>query len=349
MTVFQRGKRWVAQVNDPTTGRNRHVGTFDTRREALAAENKAYEIRVGRTETIGSFVARWTHDYPRPAASTNKHNAERVKRFGNAYKGRRLDQITRQQARAWALEHPAEHSALRAMFTDALRDDLVHSNPFADLGINRKTPKRRIEPDWMSEQDVHELANAAYRVHKRGTADIVSNAILVSAYTGIRPGELFALEVGDVRVNELVISKAMQSSTRIVGPTKNGKTRVIVLPEIARRAIEETPRNHPTLVFSSPTGRQLYQSSWHQLWNPVRVAAGREDMHYYELRHWCATHLLEQGLSPSDVAVQLGHTDGGVLVQTVYGHPSEANARDRIREAVDKAQQHHSRHRKQSQ
>ena len=37
----------------------------------------------------------------------------------------------------------------------------------------------------------------------------------------------------------------------------------------------------------------------------------------------------------SDVAVQLGHTDGGVLVQTVYGHPSEDRARDRIKRALN--------------
>ena len=50
-----------------------------------------------------------------------------------------------------------------------------------------------------------------------------------------------------------------------------------------------------------------------------------------------ATHLLEQGLSPSDVAVQLGHTDQGALVMSTYGHPSEDAARDRIRKAFEDA------------
>jgi len=72
-------------------------------------------------------------------------------------------------------------------------------------------------------------------------------------------------------------------------------------------------------------------------------------MQYYELRHWAATNLLELGLQPSDVAVQLGHTDGGVLVQTVYGHPSEDRARDRIRDAVNKPQPDHSRENRKAQ
>jgi integrase len=56
-------------------------------------------------------------------------------------------------------------------------------------------------------------------------------------------------------------------------------------------------------------------------------------MDFYELRHFCATHLLELGVSHADVAVQLGHTDGGALVMSTYGHPSEDGARERLKRA----------------
>ena len=49
-----------------------------------------------------------------------------------------------------------------------------------------------------------------------------------------------------------------------------------------------------------------------------------------EQRHACATLLLERGLSPADVALQLGHSDGGRLVIQLYGHPDEDRARDRL-------------------
>jgi integrase len=39
-------------------------------------------------------------------------------------------------------------------------------------------------------------------------------------------------------------------------------------------------------------------------------------MALHELRHFCATYLLELGPTPVDVAVQLGHTDGGALVMS---------------------------------
>jgi hypothetical protein len=40
--------------------------------------------------------------------------------------------------------------------------------------------------------------------------------------------------------------------------------------------------------------------------------------------------LLERGVTPWDVAIQLGHTNGGILVCELYGHPTEAGARARI-------------------
>ena len=62
-------------------------------------------------------------------------------------------------------------------------------------------------------------------------------------------------------------------------------------------------------------------------------SAGGRDLDLYELRHAAATMLLERGVSPADVAVQLGHTDGGALVMARYGHPSEDAARDRLKTA----------------
>lgn len=335
MGVRPNGKgKYIVQVWDKQTKRNRHVGSFDSRREAEREFHKAKGTKSSRV-TVAEFAGRWTIDYPRPAASTNKHNHERVKAFATEFGKLRLDQVDRRTARAWVLEHPAELSALRAMFSDAVMDDLIDANPFKQLGTKQKRARRDLQPEWLTEDDIQRLAASALLVHNQVTGQLAKCMILTAAYTGIRPGELFALEVGDVRDGELVVSKAVQSTTRTIGPPKNGKPRVVVLPEVAQAAIAERPRLHERILFPSPTGRLLYQSSWHGIWNPVRNAAGRPNMHFYELRHWMATHLLEQGLSPSDVAVQLGHSDGGVLVQTLYGHPSESRARDRIRRALD--------------
>jgi hypothetical protein len=87
-------------------------------------------------------------------------------------------------------------------------------------------------------------------------------------------------------------------------------------------------------VFSTITGKRFSKSSFHYAWNPVRVMFGKPGMHFYELKHFGCTYWLdEKGLSPADVALQCGHTDGGALIMDTYGHPSEKKARDRIKDA----------------
>jgi integrase len=53
------------------------------------------------------------------------------------------------------------------------------------------------------------------------------------------------------------------------------------------------------------------------------------------LRHFCASWLFNDlELPDQDGAHQLGHEDGGGLVQRLYGHLSERLARERIKRAT---------------
>jgi integrase len=83
---------------------------------------------------------------------------------------------------------------------------------------------------------------------------------------------------------------------------------------------------------SSARGRRLSKGSLSYAFRVVRQRWGKRDkLELYELRHACATLLMERGLPPHVVANQLGHTDGGALVQRLYGHPSERGMRDQVR------------------
>ena len=96
-------------------------------------------------------------------------------------------------------------------------------------------------------------------------------------------------------------------------------------------------------MFHSPRGKPLNKASLHRAWSKVRdawVAEGGRDIDLYELRHACATMLRDAGLQPDQVAIQLGHTDGGRLVATVYGHPSEQAAREAITTAFTRLGDH---------
>jgi integrase len=96
------------------------------------------------------------------------------------------------------------------------------------------------------------------------------------------------------------------------------------------------PRSLDGFVFHTVRGRAFSKPTLWYVWRPIAAAwraAGHEDLDLYELRHAAATMLLERGVSHADVAVQLGHTDGGALVMERYGHPSEDLSRERLKMA----------------
>ena len=83
-------------------------------------------------------------------------------------------------------------------------------------------------------------------------------------------------------------------------------------------------------------GHRLTKGSLAYFWRNIRagwVTLGHRPIDLYELRHACATMLVERGLNVGDVAFQLGHQDGGRLVMTLYGHPGEDAIRDRLKMA----------------
>jgi integrase len=157
--------------------------------------------------------------------------------------------------------------------------------------------------------------------------------ILFAGYVGLRPGELYALERRDVGHDEVMIRQSVDGTGQVKVP-KNGRTRNVILPPPAREALVSVPaRVDVPWLFVTPRGHRFSKGSHLHYWRVVRTAFGRPTMNFYELRHFCATHLLELGVAHADVAVQLGHTDGGALVMSTYGHPSEDAARERLKRA----------------
>lgn len=349
-------------------------------------ELRKQRVRGGGGETVKRFAERWTRDYAvgpggqERGESTLKHNAERVNALVRDFGDRPLmGGITHREARAWvfggpvpdevaqaakgwsgstvepdgtvvALAHRGNHEAIRAMFNDAMRDRLVIENPFANLRVPQKRGRKGISV--LTEKELGGLIATARKVH--GAYGVIFGAMIaVAAWTGVRPGELFAVRWGDVDAErgELRIREQFNTRTGKYTPTKNSFPRTVVLPPAAAEALRSVPRQlADDIVFRTKRGGPYTGRMHHFYWNPVRSAfmATLPDSHhlkarraedsgdnfdFYELRHFCATHLLELGLAPGDVALQLGHRDGGALVMSTYGHPSEHKARERIRQA----------------
>lgn len=120
--------------------------------------------------------------------------------------------------------------------------------------------------------------------------------IALAALTGLRRGELLALEPSNV-VSGRILLRPDQ--------TKNGKARIVPVP------IDAQPWLHNLPWQSTP-------STLRWTWEKARVAIGRKDLRFHDLRHSYASMLAQAGESMTTVRDLLGHSS--LLVTSRYSH-----------------------------
>lgn len=334
MAILKRGDKYGVRIW--MGGKHRWLGTFDTRAEAKRAEADATLTPAAGSMTVEQWARVWLGRYQRPALATQRTYRYAIDRVIHDIGSMRLAGIDRPTAKAYANDWPRSVARVaRTMWADALRDGVCQHNPFTSLRL--ETPKGRKDLIALTEPQIDQLATVACEQHG-DYGDEMAAIVLFAAYTGVRPGELAAVQWADLDPanREAIICRALDGQGGEKAP-KNGLARTIILPPRALEALGLVARRTDSpYVFHSPRGRRLSKGNLAYLWRPVVAAwraKGGRDIDPYDLRHACATLLLERGLTPADVAVQLGHTDGGRLVQVLYGHPDEDRARDRLRMA----------------
>jgi integrase len=329
MTAFKRGDRWVAKFQ--YAGKQRWVpgGPWDTKKDAKKAEylhRQKVEAR-GTTETCAGFAERWLEEWPRKSVSSQVNYASCAKRFADHFGEKPMSEVTRLDARSWALTVPRNVSKVIAtMFEDARDVGLVTVNPFHRLRLP-VNPSGDVRPPTLDE--LQRLIDACPGV-LGGYADEFRSMIAFSAWTGVRASELWALRWQDVSLDEsyIMVRQARKRDGSLTKP-KNGQERKVAFLGPAR-CLDSVPIRLDEFIFHSISGKPLLEHTHREAWHKVRAAAGLDHLRWHGLRHFCATQLLEMGMSHFDVAVQLGHKDGGALVMARYGHPSEDAARERL-------------------
>jgi integrase len=336
VSAFERPKgsgQWVAKFE--LRGRQEWVpgGPWATKTHAKTAERRHRDFLEARRseETCASFADRWIEEWPRPGAMTNRLYAAAAKRFAEYFAATPIGDVGRLEARAWALTVPRNVSrVIGTMFEDARDVGLVDANPFANLRLPSTEKSPEITAPSMD--DYKTLLEACTILGGYGPE--FKAMIQFAAWTGVRQGELFGLQWSDIRTDTISIERSRKLDGSL-GTPKNGRSRVIALLPPAQ-VLDAVPRRKGSpFVFHSPRGRPLIKGTHGWSWQKVKAASGQAGVRWHDLRHFCATQLLELGLDHFAVSVQLGHTDGGALVMARYGHPSVDAARLRLQAAFE--------------
>jgi len=164
------------------------------------------------------------------------------------------------------------------------------------------------------------------------------SALLIEfmAYTGLRLGEVTALQMRDVDLlrNRIFVRRAWSDvgGVLIERLPKSGKEREVPIARRLRAALAlhiATRGCGPEgLLFPAPEGGPLRKANWSaRVFAPAARAAGLAGLTPHELRHTFASLATQAGANPKVLQRVMGHSSITVTLDT-YGHlfPSDLDA-----------------------
>ncbi len=153
-------------------------------------------------------------------------------------------------------------------------------------------------------------------------------AVRISAYTGLRLGELLALRWSDIdwAGSALTVSRAISAGQETA--TKSGKIRRVPLPDQALAALNDLSKRgdftapDELVVCNVVTGRFLDGSALRRRYKDAQTAAGVHEMRWHDLRHTYGSLLAASGEELVTIKAAMGHAN--ITTTEVYLHARPA-------------------------
>lgn len=352
--------RWEVRFTLPDgTRRSAYAATKAEAREemhkALDKARQGIDLK-GERQTLATYLRAWLADVAadkvRPSTLVSyRRNVERhiIPELGEV----ELRDLTVQDVQKFLnAKHKAGLSPrtvqfIRAILRNALAQALAWGLVQRNVAAIAKPPRQeRKEVQALSSAEARQLM-AHTREHRLG------NLFAIALFTGMRQGELFGLRWPDLDLDRgtLTVRQAAQKiggEWKMVEPKSATSRRTIRLSAGAVAALRDQKQRVKAqrieagelwvewgLVFPSTLGSPLDPASvTHALQRQLRDA-GLPRVRFHDLRHTCATMLLEQGVPARVVMDQLGHSQISLTLNT-YSHVLPA-MRDDAANALDRA------------
>jgi integrase len=243
-------------------------------------------------------------------------------RVRESFGHRVLDSITTWEIEAIALTWPVKYSTKR----DALACLSKIMRAASKAGLVKVNPCRGVELGRQSEGEPTGRALSKAEVGRLlallPSSGVYRRFVVTLLFTGMRIGELAGLTVGDcdVGLGLIRVSKTAspgRTGERVVGPTKNGKTRLVPIAVQLRPVVQEAcvGKAPEALAFPGPMGGYLNSKNlsralkWPQIRELIkRFPPGEPTLHWHDLRHTALTNLALGGLVMPDLMAVAGHS-----------------------------------------
>lgn len=171
-----------------------------------------------------------------------------------------------------------------------------------------------------------------------------SVGILIGIYTGMRIGEICALQWRDIDFEEKIIN-VNKTIQRIYNPLDELEpSKVIITPGKTKNSIREIPisndivkilktlKENDDFYILSNKKKPIEPRTYRKFYNKFMKAAGIEPIKFHALRHTFASINIENGTDVKTISEILGHSDISITLKT-YTHisnKSKAKAIDKF-------------------
>ncbi len=325
----RRGRvEWRARVT-----RNGITRTAIRRRrdEAIEAEQELIDQFEGRAlKTDGPTFAQHWAEYMRDVASTTnkpstlreKHSAYRVHLepvFG-MHLLREIDSRAVDRFRADLLTRRSPKTTnnvltiLRRSLVIAARWKRIEAVPHVGWARTVQPPIRFLSFD-----------EAAALLASAGDALAM---ITLALHTGLRVGELRALEWSAVDLVAGCINVHRAASRTEIDTPKSNRSRVIPLSRTARSALAEHSTDRTGFVFTNRHGGMLTRHQADRILRDAFAATDLERLGWHALRHTFASHLVMRGVPLKAIQELLGHSTIDMTMR--YAHLSPSVCHDAV-------------------
>lgn len=283
---------------------------------------------------VNAAIRAWAAEEGRPVASTGRIPRQLREAWLKASSGVVVD--PRGERRN--LGHTEAAQAYRLLHTglaQAVSDGLIPANPCAIKGASQRDSRHRTERRVLTPDELWALAEAM--------PDRYRAAVVVSFLSGLRAGELFALQrqhldlaAGTVRVDQS-LARPGTGGGRFSSTKSRAGVRTVVLPAVAVETLTDhlarfTPPGRDALVFGTSTGRPLTGGSRSTMFARARKTIDRDDLTWHDLRHSAMTLVALTGATLPELMQRAGHSTPRAALH--YQHAAD-DAQTRIAERLD--------------
>ena len=267
-------------------------------------------------------------------ADTNRRNVIKylIPTFGDKF----LPEITPSMVNRWLLSLPAKHkitpqtankqlTMLRQMLDVAVSENQISDNPARK--VKPLVPKPGTKGCFTKDQ-ITALFASAWPDY------VVELACRLSALTGMRLGEIRALQQDQLQDDAIEVSRSF-SDTDKLKCTKSGKSRLVPVPHWLYLRLLSIPNNGPYVL--SYTGEKPMSSD--NIRDKLKIQMDKAGIDYKSLnlsfhsfRHYVNTRLKAAGIDGELTRAVIGHSSEKMTEHYLHLSPSDM---DRIRTVQD--------------